>query len=166
MLADVFDRLALGAECATWRNCYVTGADELRNGVKPTSIASSGMAAALSIPQLFDTMAIRVDGPRAWDLKVVTDWHFTDLDEHYRLTLQHGVLTYSPRGSGGGGGGASGSAGTDAADATFTLTKPQFLAVLGGGDLDGVEVKGDAAVLQRVVGVLDAPDPNFPIVTP
>ncbi|ACU75676.1 beta-lactamase domain protein [Catenulispora acidiphila DSM 44928] len=157
-LADVFDRLALGAECATWRNCYVTGADELRNGVRPTAIGSSGMAGALSVPQLFDTMAIRVDGPKAWDLKVVTDWHFTDLDEHYRLTLQHGVLTYGPQS------GASGSVG--AADATFTLTKPQFLAVLGGGGLDGVEVEGDPAVLQQVTGVLDEPDPNFAIVTP
>ena len=153
-LADVFERLAMGAECATWRNCYLTGADELRNGVKPTAIGASGMAAALSVPQLFDTMAIRLDGPRAWDLKVVIDWHFTDLDEHYRLRVQHGVLTYSPQ------------VGQGAADAVFTLTKPQLLTLLAGGGMDGVTVEGDASVMTQVVGMLDAPDPNFAVVTP
>jgi alkyl sulfatase BDS1-like metallo-beta-lactamase superfamily hydrolase len=153
-LADVFERLAMGAECATWRNCYLTGADELRNGVKPTAIAASGMAAALSVPQLFDTMAIRLDGPKAWDLKVVTDWHFTDLDEHYRLRVQHGVLTYSPQVE------------EAASDAVFTLTKPQFLTLLAGGGVGGVTVEGDASVVTQLVGMLDAPDPNFAVVTP
>jgi alkyl sulfatase BDS1-like metallo-beta-lactamase superfamily hydrolase len=154
-LADVFERLALGAENATWRNCYLMGADELRTGVKPTQIGASGMAAALSVPQLFDSMAIRVNGPKSWDVKAVTDWHFTDLDEHYRLTLQNGVLTYSPHVSD-----------AVAAEATFTLTKPQFLKMMAGGGMDGVKVDGDASVLQKVVGALDEPDPDFPIVTP
>ncbi|GAA1987864.1 alkyl sulfatase dimerization domain-containing protein [Catenulispora subtropica] len=154
LLADVFERLALGAECATWRNCYLMGAGELRGGVAQTTSGTSGMATALSVPQLFDTMAIRVNGPKAWDLKAVSDWHFTDLDEHYRLTLKNGVLTYSP---------ASGSA---AADASFTLTKPQFLALLAGKGLEGVKISGDVSVLQRIVGVLDETDPNFAIVTP
>jgi alkyl sulfatase BDS1-like metallo-beta-lactamase superfamily hydrolase len=153
-LADVFERLAMGAECATWRNCYLTGADELRNGVKPTAIAASGMAAALSVPQLFDTMAIRLDGPKAWDLKVVTDWHFTDLDEHYRLTMQHGVLTYSPQ------------VGQEVADAVFTLTKPQFLTLLASGGLGGVKVEGDASAMTHMVDMLDTADPNFAVVTP
>ena len=82
------------------------------------------MAAALSVPQLLDTLAIRVNGPKAWDAKAVTDWHFTDLDEHYRLTLQNGVLTYSPQ---------TAKTGAPPPDATFTLTKPQFLTVLAGG---------------------------------
>ena len=156
-LADVFERLALGAENATWRNCYLMGASELRDGVQPTPIGAAGMAAALSVPQLLDTLAIRVNGPKAWDAKAVTDWHFTDLDEHYRLTLQNGVLTYSPQ---------TAKTGAPPPDATFTLTKPQFLTVLAGGGLDGVTVNGDLSVLQTIVGVLDAPDPDFAIVTP
>lgn len=156
LLADVFEHLALSAENATWRNCYLMGATELRSGVKQMPIVPSGMAAALSIPQLFDTLAIRVNGPKAWDIKAVIDWYFTDLDEHYRLTLQRGALTYSPRVPSG----ASG------AEATFTLTKPQFLTLLAAGGLAGIKVDGDASVLQRVVGVLDAPDPEFAIVTP
>ena len=37
---------------------------------------------ALSVEQLFDTLAIRVDGPRAWDEKLVIDWVFTDVRQH------------------------------------------------------------------------------------
>ncbi|GAA2031561.1 alkyl sulfatase dimerization domain-containing protein [Catenulispora yoronensis] len=157
-LAEVFERLAQGAECATWRNCYLMGAEELRKGVVDVALGSGDMSSALSVPQLFDTMAIRVDGPKAWDSTAVVDWHFTDLDEHYRLRLRNGALTYSPlRGKVAADGGA---------DVTFTVTKAQFLALLAGEGLDGVEVAGDAGVLGRIVGVLDDVDQNFAIVTP
>jgi alkyl sulfatase BDS1-like metallo-beta-lactamase superfamily hydrolase len=155
LLADVFERLAFGAECATWRNCYLVGADELRNGVKPMPLSSSAMATALNVPQLLDSIAIRVNGPKAWSLHAVTDWHFSDLNEHYRVTLENGVLTYvqldrTPDAT---------------ADASFTLTKQQFMGLLAGGGADGVERSGDPAVLDALLGVLDEPDPAFAIVT-
>lgn len=34
------------------------------------------------------------------------------------------------------------------------------------GTIDGVDVTGDATVLGTLLGVLDAPDPDFAIVTP
>jgi alkyl sulfatase BDS1-like metallo-beta-lactamase superfamily hydrolase len=34
------------------------------------------------------------------------------------------------------------------------------------GSTEGAEIRGDAAVLGRLLGVLDAPDPDFAIVTP
>jgi alkyl sulfatase BDS1-like metallo-beta-lactamase superfamily hydrolase len=33
LLAQVYERLGFGAECGTWRNFYLTGAQELRHGV-------------------------------------------------------------------------------------------------------------------------------------
>ena len=36
------------------------------------------MAGALTVGQLFDTLAIRVDGPRAAGQSLVIDWNFTD----------------------------------------------------------------------------------------
>ncbi|WP_194891359.1 alkyl/aryl-sulfatase [Catenulispora pinisilvae] len=157
LLADVFEQLGRGAECATWRNCYLTGAAELRTGIKPTVILAGGMTTALSIPQFFDSLAIRVNGPKAWDARAVTDWHFTDLDEHYRLTLENGVLTYIPLG---------GKTPAEDAEAAFTLTKPQFMGLLAGKGMDGIQHTGDATVLTTVLGVLDDPDPDFAIVTP
>ena len=43
---------------------------------------------------LFDALAIRVDGPRAWDEKLTIDIRFTDTDEFHRLRLANGVLTH------------------------------------------------------------------------
>ena len=66
-LADVYEKLGFGAENATWRSFYLAGAEELREGIQPLTIADlgAGMAAALTVEQLFDTLAIRIDGPKA-----------------------------------------------------------------------------------------------------
>ena len=156
-LAGVYERLGYGSENATWRSFYLTGALELRHGPKPSPLGDigTGMAAALTIEQLFDTLAIRVDGPRAAPESLVIDWRFTDTGTDVRLTLSNGALipTVNPK--------------TEAkADLTLALTKPQLLGLLGGGGLDGIEHTGDPAVLGRLLAVLDTPDPAFPIVTP
>ena len=41
------------------------------------------------------------------------------------------------------------------ADLSFTLTKPQLLAMLAGGGLEGVEHQGDPGALQRLMSVLE-----------
>jgi alkyl sulfatase BDS1-like metallo-beta-lactamase superfamily hydrolase len=156
-LAGVYERLGYGSENATWRSFYLTGALELRHGPKPSPLGDlgAGMAAALTIEQLFDTLAIRVDGPSAAAESLVIDWRFTDTGTDVRLTLSNGALipTVNPK--------------TDAkANLTLTLTKPQFLGLLGGSGLDGIEHTGDPAALTRLLAVLDQPDPAFPIVTP
>ncbi len=43
---------------------------------------------------MFDTFAISVNGPRAWDLDVAIDVTFLDTATNYRLTLRNGVLVY------------------------------------------------------------------------
>ena len=155
-LADVYRRLGEGAECGTWRNFYLTGAMELREGVVSTPFGiSGGMAAGLTVEQLFDSIAIRVNGPKAWDEHLTLDWTFTDTGERYRTTLVHGALTHR-----------TASDGQSGADLTVTLTRPQFLGMLQGGGTDGVDMDGDASALRRLLAVLDDPEPSFPIVTP
>jgi alkyl sulfatase BDS1-like metallo-beta-lactamase superfamily hydrolase len=156
LLAQTFERLGHGAENGTWRNFYLMGATELRNGVgaAPIPDIGAGMAAALTVEQLFDSVAIRVNGPKAWSETVTIDWHFTDLDQRYRMSLANGVLVhYQDPGPG-------------AADLSFTLIKPQLLAMLAGGGLDGVEHQGDPGALQRLLSVLETPPATFAIVTP
>ncbi|WTX26893.1 MBL fold metallo-hydrolase [Streptomyces sp. NBC_00656] len=155
LLAQTFERLGHGAECGTWRNNYLMGAQELRTGVRPVPIATSSMASALTVTQAFDSLAIRVDGPKAWDRTLTLHWHFTDLGESYRMILRNGVLIHFP------------TAGpVDDADLRLDLTKPQMLGVLAGKGLEGIEHTGDPAVLQDLLSVLDEPDPTFAIVTP
>jgi alkyl sulfatase BDS1-like metallo-beta-lactamase superfamily hydrolase len=156
-LAGVYQRLGYGAENATWRSFYLTGALELRHGVKPPPIGNlgSGMAGALTVEQLFDSLAIRIDGPRAAAESLVIDWHFTDTGVTLRLALSNGALiqTENPRTQA-------------AADLTLTLAKPQLLGLLAGHGLDGIEHTGDPAALSKLMGLLDTPDPAFPIITP
>ena len=155
-LADVYDKLGFGAENATWRAFYLTGAQELREGITPPDLdLGGGMAAALTIEQLFDAVAIRVNGPRAAGEHIVIEWRFTDTDTTLRTTLSNGALTQTenPR-----------TASTP--DLSLGLTKPQLLGLLAGGDPDGIERIGDSGALTRVMALLDPPNPAFPIVTP
>jgi alkyl sulfatase BDS1-like metallo-beta-lactamase superfamily hydrolase len=161
-LAGVYERLAYGAENGTWRNFYLMGANELRHGVDavPANVGSAELLSALTVPQLLDAIAIRIDGPAAWDEALTVDWRFTDLGETHRATLRNGVLTHRLLGG-------SGTDGDRApADLTLTLTRPQMLGVLVGGGLDGIGTEGDLGVVGRLLSVVESPDRNFPIVTP
>ncbi|MCV6969822.1 alkyl/aryl-sulfatase [Mycobacterium bohemicum] len=159
LYADTLEQLAYGAENATWRNFFMSGATELRAGNFGTAVtaASPSMFNQLTPEQIFDSLAIRVNGPRAWDLDMTIDVSFGDLAANYRLALRNGVLIYRK-------------VAADVATATVTVkldTKLRLLAVtVGDITSPGLEISGDAAALQTFLGVLDGPDPNFNIVTP
>jgi len=156
-LAGVYERLGYRAENATWRNFYLTGALELREGIQPPPIGGpgAGMTGALTVEQLFDTLAIRINGPRAAAESLVIDWHFTDMLTTVRLALSNGALiqTKNPKTQA-------------AADLTLTLTKAQLLGLLARPSLDGIEHTADPAAWTKLKELLDTPDPAFPIVTP
>ena len=96
LYADTLEQLAYGAENAVWRNFFLSGATELREGNfgTPTQTASPSIMGQLTPEQMFDTFAININGPRAWDLDVAVDITFLDVDTNYRLTLRNGVLVY------------------------------------------------------------------------
>ena len=155
LLAAALEQLGYGAENATWRNSFLTGAQELRtNTVAHTDINSAGLAPALTVTQLFDSVAIRIDGPAAWDAHLTIAWHITDADEYYRMELSNGVLIHHPTDS------------LSAADVTLTATHQQLVALLMAGSSDGVTIDGDSAVLATLIGHTDQPNPDFAIVTP
>ncbi|MXP23654.1 MBL fold metallo-hydrolase [Gordonia sp. HNM0687] len=163
--ADTFEQLGYGAENGTWRNFYLMGAYELRNGPvgTPTTTASVDIANAMSVDQLFDAVSLRVDGPACWDAHIVVDWILAGLDRRHRTELRNGLLVHFdvPLDSG------------DQTDVTFTLSKSTLMGILLGGlDLDdaikvrSATVEGDLDRFRELVGYLDAPDPDFAIVTP
>jgi len=156
-LAQVYEQLAYGAENGTWRNFFLMGAHELRHGIdaSPATIGSTELLSALSVAQLLDAIAIRIDGPKAWDERLTIDWRFTDLAETHRASLGNGALTHRLVGEE-----------VPPADLTLTLTKPQMLGVLVGAGLEGIGTEGDLDVVARLLEVVEAPDRNFAIVTP
>ncbi len=163
LLADTYEQLGYGAENGTWRNFFLSGATELRDGAFGTPVATSAadLVAQLTPEMLFDALAIQVDGPRAWDEDVTVDVAFTDDGSRYRLRLANGVLTHRR---------------VDAVEgADLTLTLPlhaQLVPVVMGGLTpeqmaeQGITLDGDASAIQRVVAVLQPGDPDFAIVTP
>ena len=166
LLADTFERLAFGSENGTWRNVYLSGATELRDGSfgTPASTDAPDVVASLTPEMLFGALAVRVDGPRAWDERLSVDLALTDAGVTYRLTLANGVLTHTSAPQPG--------------DADLRLSGGRaalgaLAAAAGGGGLDpaglaaaGIEVDGDLGVLGRLLAVLDPGDPDFAIVTP
>lgn len=159
LYADTLEQLAYGAENATWRNFFLSGATELRDGTFGTAgqVTSPTLLSQLTPEQIFDSLAIRVNGPRSWDLDIAIDIAFADTAVNYRLTLRNGVLVRRK-------------AAPDPATATVTVklaNKIRLLAVATGDfSSPGLELSGNQGALQALLSVLDDPDPNFNIVTP
>jgi alkyl sulfatase BDS1-like metallo-beta-lactamase superfamily hydrolase len=72
-----------------WRDRTSPG--DLRN---PDGGEFPDLFGALTVGQIFDSVAIRVDGPRAWDLHLVLSWVFTDLNTTYITELRNGALNH------------------------------------------------------------------------
>jgi alkyl sulfatase BDS1-like metallo-beta-lactamase superfamily hydrolase len=159
LYADTLEQMAYGAENAPWRNFFLSGAMELRTGNFGTAATATSLSVLnqLTAEQIFDSLAIRVNGPRSWDLEIALDISFTDAAANYRLALRNGVLVYR-------------NAPADPATATVTvkLDNKFRLITVAMGDFTsaGLEISGDRTALQALLGVLDEPDPNFNIVTP
>ena len=157
LYADTLEQLAYGAENGTWRNFFLSGATELREGTFGTPTVSNAplILAQLTPEQLFDALAIRVDGPKAWDLDLAFDITLTDLGRSFHLALRNGVLVYVER---------QPDAGTPL---QLVLSKTRLVR-LAGGDLEseGIESTGDTSVLSRLLSVLDQDNPDFEIVNP
>lgn len=159
--AQALEQLAYGAENGTWRNFFLMGARELREGAAGTATSvPADFIASLTAEQLFDAIAVQLDGPRAGDREITLLWRFTDTEEAYTATLRHGVLTHRR--------GASG-----APDATIAVARSALNEVFTGGATPEqllasglMAVEGDAGKIGELLGLLDPPDPGFAIVTP
>ncbi|MEW6272964.1 MAG: alkyl sulfatase dimerization domain-containing protein [Thermodesulfobacteriota bacterium] len=161
-LADVYTQLAYQAEAGTWRNIYLTGAQELRSGVVqlPPPTLSPDVLAATPTPMLLDFAAVRLDPERALARPLRLNLVLTDVDERHLLAVESGVLVHE--------------AGVeDPAAPTARMKRIDMLMTLFAGVPVGVRTasgdivtEGDAGAWPALVGMIDPIDTNFPIVTP
>ncbi|KAL4879220.1 beta-lactamase-like protein [Aspergillus karnatakaensis] len=167
-LQSVFRQLGFGAENATWRNFYLTGALELENPNRPSQIViDTRTLIALDLEQMFDTVAIRVNGPKAWKESftiafMVSRMGREDSQQGWLLNLSNGAVTghgvdYLPSSSGG-----------FSALLTIWLTQRELAQLISGDrpDLAGLTTSGDAEIWTTLASLLTTPDPAFAIVTP
>ena len=159
-LAGVYRQLAWRAEAAPWRNFYLTGAQELEQGIKPSEPASAaGIAANLTASMLLDSMSVRLVPDRAIAPMTIA-FEIPDTKERHLVTIGNGVMLHEKRV-------------TDAAQATLVVPRRALIGLIGGAvkapDLIAagqLEIKGDLAVLQRFMTLFQPPKPDFPLVAP
>jgi alkyl sulfatase BDS1-like metallo-beta-lactamase superfamily hydrolase len=94
--ADAFEQLAYRAEAGPWRDIYLSGAQELRNGsiaVESISRPRPELVTGMDLQQAFDLLAASLDGVAAAAIGPLTaDWHLDDVDDTVRLELSNGTL--------------------------------------------------------------------------
>jgi len=167
LLASAYDQLGYQTENSLWRNIYLTGADELRGGVRklPASMTPLDMLAALDSSMIFDVLSVRLNPEKAKDARLRIVFVFPDRGERFLVEVRNGVLVAQPA--------PQGDNGADQkADAVLTVARPVFLESLFTGKslipkiLTGeVKLEGDRAALGRMTGWFDAFPTDFPIVT-
>lgn len=93
--ADALEQLGYQAESGVWRDEYLTGAYELRNGVRETSDAGTrgaGVMRAVPLEMVFDLLSVRLKKNAVADVKMNINMQFTDIGADYALELSNGVL--------------------------------------------------------------------------
>lgn len=98
-LAAVYTELGYGAENGTWRNIYLTGAFELKNGPQKTiNSMTPGSLLALNLDELFDTIAILINGPEAFtkpeiylEQEIAIDFMIEDIKAGDMLGMNNGL---------------------------------------------------------------------------
>ncbi len=162
--ANALEQLGYQSEAGTWRNLYLTGAQELRHGVPKIDFAgtaSPDSVRAMSLDLFFNFLGVRLNGARAGDTHVTLSFDFTDTGEQLALTLAHGALTH-----------VLGRLAPDA-DATISLTRTSLdRVILGEATLDEeaasgeITVEPDMTALHTVLGLLDTFGLWFNVIEP
>ncbi|ABI77321.1 metallo-beta-lactamase family protein [Hyphomonas neptunium ATCC 15444] len=164
VLAKAFEQMGYQAEGSLWRNMYLTGAAEARETPADRQITtvSPDMIGAITTPQVFDMLAIRVDPAKAEGIDTSVAFVFPDREETRRVSLRNSVLVHE-----------EGVTGPVAA--TVTIPRPAFLAMLFAGQTPAalmeagiMKVEGEAGATAALMSAFEPADtgPPFEIVTP
>ncbi len=161
LLADAYEQLGYQSEAATWRNVYLTGAQELRRG-SPGSMPMRrrAMSDALTVEHVVDILGVRIDHDALAGLRFSINL-VIDGAPHV-LGIAHRAIHHTP--------------GRLDNDAVATLTaESRYLAALiadtmaqydelrASGD---IAVDGDEAMVRRVLSAVETPDIGFAIIEP
>jgi len=162
--ADALEQLGYAAESATWRNAYLLGASELRQGL------SGGMARApispdvfraMSLDHVFDLIGVRLNAEKAEGRRIVINWVFPEPAPPYVLNLENCALTYlADRRS-------------ERADVTVMLERGTLdrlllreLSLADAMQSGSVRVDGDPGRIEDLLGLLDDFSLMFEVVEP
>jgi alkyl sulfatase BDS1-like metallo-beta-lactamase superfamily hydrolase len=159
--ADALEQLGYQQESAGWRNAYLVGAQELRTGINVTFF-NRGLPMYNGMPEedLFEALAVTLNGPKAENKKMNINFIFTDSQSRYLMNLENSVV-HSFKGR------------SDSADLTITADKQSFIRLVflkrpveeikKSGQL---KIEGQISLLDEFLGLLDEFDGKFNVMLP
>jgi alkyl sulfatase BDS1-like metallo-beta-lactamase superfamily hydrolase len=164
LMADASEQLGYQSEAGTWRGWYMSAAKDLREGVKPMTVAvfaSPDTVSAMPLELFFDYLSIRLDGPKAEGKTIKMNLEFPDTKQKYLLVVQYGVLQYHKEQQ------------AKDADVSLTLDRSTLNDIIGGklkieqGVTSGkVKMDGEPKKFEDFVALLDTFDPWYQVVMP
>ena len=161
LLADAFEQSGYQQESPSLRNSFLAAALELRSGIPKglvPKVASPDTVRAMGTDLWLDYLGILVDGDAAAGLAFTINLVTPDVNERYLLEMSNSTLTSI--------------GGFQAADADATVTvnradlelvmmrQATFATLAQSGK---AKIEGDAGVLEKLMGTVEAYDPFFEI---
>ncbi len=160
--ADTLEQLGYQSESGPWRNFYLCGALELRQGLPKGAAfgATASMAKSMPLENLYQTMAVRLNGPSADGLVIHLNLDFTD-SEPTLLSIENAVLH------------AFTGKQHQKPNATLRMSAINFKFMMTGNtdamkllESGELEMSGDFEALGKFRELFDQFERRFPIVTP
>ena len=164
LLAKTYDQMGYQAESGPWRNFFLSGAKELRDGVTKAATpntASPDIVRNLGLETYLDYLAVRVNGPKAGGKVMTFNVEMPDRKEKFVIYIENGVMNYTMGKH------------VEQPDATITLNRTVLDDInLGQTTIDKAitdgkaKIDGDAAKFKEFLSFLDTFEFWFNIVTP
>ena len=160
LCADALEQLGYQAESGTWRNCYLTGALELRlgNQANNAKTSSGGMDVyqSMTAGMILDYIDIGTDAIAAQDDDFTMNIVLTDTGENLLVKRNAGVLLVYDDYT------------LEKADCTLTCTMQNMLGFMTKSEdaLKGATVEGDGTVLERLTKYMTTFTRDFNIIEP
>ena len=163
--ADALEQLGYQTESSTFRNAYLTGAQELRLGSpEPRETRRRNLVHALTVDQIFDSVGIRLQSENLADRTATINWRFVDVEgepTEWMMGLENRALHYT-----------AGRHDPDA-DVTVTMTKRLLGEIMAGVttfaeaiDAGAIDLDADGQALHTVSGNLETFRSNFAVIEP
>lgn len=163
LLIRTYQQLAYQSESATWRNSYLTAAQELHSGPPEQGVKRQhllGLMQRTPTERFLEAMAASLDGPAAEGKNFTINLILTDTNESYVLWLENSVLHHR-----------SGPA-SKQAQATLKISKTLLVGLLAGASgikellsSDQLELTGSTLDFISFMSLIEKAPDNFPIVT-
>lgn len=164
LLADTYDQLGYQAESGPWRDVYLSGAYELRQGAPEKALPTGYIRSILRetpVERVMELLATMINGPEAADSELILNFNLTDLNRNFVLRLENAVLHHREQ--------------PLADDASVTINiGHDFLLDIMVGDVDvstllttdDLDIDGSRVDLVKFLSLLQSTDGAFAIVTP